>query len=183
MAEKITPPVALGWQAQSFTLNGTDESVYTLESIRGKNGTVVMFLCNHCPYVRSAIGRIVRDMTQLLEHGVGSIAIMPNDTVTYPEDRFDKMKEFAEQHAFSFPYVIDETQEVAHMYDAVCTPDFFGLDRHLTLQYRGRLDASRLEPLPNARRDLFEAMKEIAQQGTVSGPQFPSIGCSIKWKN
>ena len=141
-----------------------------------------MFICNHCPYVRAVIDRVVAQCRELARHGVGAIAIMPNDVAAYPADSFENMKAFARQHEFPFPYVIDETQQVARAYVAACTPDFFGFDRDLGLRYRGRLDASRLEPVPDARRDLFEAMVQIAETGEGPREQIPSMGCSIKWK-
>ena len=128
--------------------------------MRGKNGTLVMFICNHCPYVKAVMDRIVRDVDELRGLGVGAVAISSNDAVHYPEDSFDNMKRFAEAHRFNFPYLYDESQDVARAYDAVCTPDFFGFNAKLELQYRGRIDASRKEAAPaTVRRDLFEAMK------------------------
>ena len=141
-----------------------------------------MFICNHCPYVQAVLDRIVRDAKELAGHGIGSIAIMPNDTESYPEDSFENMKRVARENDFPFPYVIDETQEAARAYDAVCTPDFFGFDKDLGLQYRGRLDASRMAPVRDARRDLFEAMAEIARSGQGPKKQIASMGCSIKWR-
>ena len=155
---------------------------YTLADVRGANGTLVVFICNHCPYVKASIGRIVFEAKALRETGIGTIAIMPNDTATYREDSFDNMKTFAAEHGFTFPYVIDETQEVARAYEAQCTPDFFGFNAQDELQYRGRLDASRMTPLANARRDLFEAMKQVAETGHGPVEQTPSMGCSIKWR-
>ncbi len=182
VAEK-QPICDFGWKARDFDLPGVDGRRYTLDDVRGRNGTLVMFICNHCPYVRAVIDRIVRDCRELQAHGVSSIAIMPNDTEAYPADSFDRMKEFAVEHGFTFPYVIDESQEVARAYGAVCTPDFFGFNRDLELQYRGRLDASGRAPAaPDARRELFEAMVEIARTGHGPTDQTPSIGCSIKWR-
>ncbi len=142
-----------------------------------------MFICNHCPYVKASIDRIVAEAEALREIGIGTIAIMPNDTKTCAEDSFDNMRTFAARHGFAFPYVIDETREVARAYDAQCTPDFFGFNGQDELQYRGRLDASRVQPTPNARRDLFEAMKQVAETGRGPEQQIPSMGCSIKWKH
>jgi len=142
-----------------------------------------MFICNHCPYVKAVIDRIVRDCRELAEHGVGSIAIMSNDPADYPEDSFDNMKRVAREKGFPFPYVFDETQEVAKAYGAVCTPDFFGFNAKLELQYRGRLDASRREAVPGARRDLYEAMLQIARTGEGPREQIASVGCSIKWRH
>jgi thioredoxin-related protein len=150
--------------------------------VRGPKGTLVVFICNHCPYVKASIDRIVAEAKALQEIGIGTIAIMPNDTATYREDSFDNMKAFAAKHCFTFPYVIDETQDVARAYDAQCTPDFFGFNAQDELQYRGRLDASRMTSVTNARRDLFEAMKQVAETGHGPVEQTPSMGCSIKWR-
>jgi peroxiredoxin len=182
MAEE-TPVCNFGWKAPSFTLPGTDGKTYSLEQLRGPNGTLVMFICNHCPYVKAVIDRIVRDVNELRGLGVGAVAISSNDAVHYPDDSFENMQRFAASHRFSFPYLYDESQDVARAYDAVCTPDFFGFNADLELQYRGRLDASRKEAAPaNVRRELFEAMKEVALTGKGPREQTPSIGCSIKWK-
>jgi peroxiredoxin len=182
MAEE-TPVCDFGWKAPSFTLPGTDGKTYGLEELRGPNGTLVMFICNHCPYVKAVIDRIVRDVKELKPLGVKAVAISSNDTVHYPEDSFENMKRFAEAHHFGFPYLFDESQDVARAYGAACTPDFFGFNGKLELQYRGRLDASRKEAAPSSvRRDLFEAMKEIASTGRGPSEQIASIGCSIKWK-
>lgn len=182
MAEQ-TPVCNFGWKAPSFTLPGIDGKTYSLEQLRGPNGTLVMFICNHCPYVKAVIDRIVRDVNELRGLGINAVAISSNDVVHYPEDSFDNMKRYAEAHRFSFPYLYDESQEVARAYDAVCTPDFFGFNADLELQYRGRLDESRKETAPaNVRRDLFEAMKQVALTGQGPREQIPSVGCSIKWK-
>jgi len=148
-----------GWKARDFALKGIDGKTYTLADVRGPEGTLAVFVCNHCPYVKASIGRIVAETKALNEIGIGTIAIMPNDTEAYRADSFDNMKAFAATHGFTFPYVIDETQEVARTYGAQCTPDFFGFNAYDELQYRGRLDVSRIQPAANARRDLFEAMK------------------------
>ncbi len=181
----LNPPVCeFGWQPPEFDLPGIDGKRHTLESARGPNGLLVMFICNHCPYVKAIIDRIVRDARELATHGVGSIAIMSNDPADYPEDSFDNMARVARDHAFPFPYVIDETQEVARAWGAVCTPDFFGFNAALGLQYRGRLDASRKEAAPDgARRELFEAMLQVARTGEGPREQIASIGCSIKWRD
>lgn len=171
-----------GWKAVDFDLPGVDGKRHTLSSARGPNGLLVMFICNHCPYVKAVIDRIVRDCRELAGHGVGSIAIMSNDPADYPEDSFDNMKRVAREKGFPFPYVFDQTQEVAKAYGAVCTPDFFGFNAKLELQYRGRLDASRREAVPGARRELYEAMAQIAQAGEGPREQTPSVGCSIKWR-
>ncbi len=173
----------IGWKAIDFALSGIDAKTYSLSQVRGPKGTVVVFICNHCPYVKASINRIVAEANALREIGIGTIAIMPNDSETYPEDSFDNMKAFAARHGFTFPYVIDMTQEVARAYDAQCTPDFFGLNAQDELQYRGRLDASRMTLVTNARRDLFEAMKQIAETGRGPKEQLPSMGCSIKWRH
>jgi peroxiredoxin len=171
-----------GWKARDFALKGVDGKTYSLADVRGPKGTLVVFICNHCPYVKASIGRIAQEAKALGELGIGTIAIMPNDTAAYREDSFDNMKAFAAKHGFTFPYVIDETQAVARAYDAKCTPDFFGFNSKDELQYRGRLDASRTTPVPDARRDLFEAMKQIAETGRGPAEQIASMGCSIKWK-
>ncbi|MGA7455983.1 MAG: thioredoxin family protein [Methyloceanibacter sp.] len=182
MAEQ-TPICDFGWKAPSFILPATDSKTYSLEALRGKNGTLVMFICNHCPYVKAVIDRIVRDCDALRALGIGAVAISSNDVVHYPEDSFANMQRFAAAHRFGFPYLYDESQDVARAYDAACTPDFFGFNADLELQYRGRLDASRKEAAPaNVRRDLFEAMQQIAATGKGPQEQIPSIGCSIKWK-
>ena len=174
---------AIGWKARDFALKGIDGKTYSLSDVRGPKGTVVVFICNHCPYVKASITRIVAEAKALGELGIGTIAIMPNDAESYPEDSFDNMKAFAAKHRFTFPYVIDTTLEVARTYDAQCTPDFFGFNAQDELQYRGRLDASRMTPVPNARRDLFEAMKLVAETGGGPKEQLPSMGCSIKWRH
>jgi peroxiredoxin len=173
---------AIGWKAKDFALRGVDGKIYSLSDTRGPKGTLVVFICNHCPYVKASINRIVAEANELRQIGIGTIAIMPNDTESYPEDSFDNMKAFAARHSLTFPYVIDTSQAVARAYDAQCTPDFFGLNAQDELQYRGRLDASRMTPVANARRDLYEAMKQIAETGHGPKEQFPSMGCSIKWK-
>jgi peroxiredoxin len=177
------PLCEFGWKAPDFDLLGVDGRRHSLDSARGPNGLLVMFICNHCPYVKAVIDRIVRDCRELAQHGVGSIAIMSNDPTEYPEDSFANMKALAESLAFPFPYAWDETQRVAKAYGAACTPDFFGFNSDLELQYRGRLDASGRNPAPpGARRELFEAMVAIARTGKGPADQTPSIGCSIKWR-
>jgi peroxiredoxin len=178
-----TPVCDFGWKAPSFTLPGVDGKIHGLDALRGPKGTVAIFICNHCPYVKAVIDRIVRDANELKADGIGTVAICSNDSGQYPEDSFDNMKRFAAEHRFSFPYLYDESQEIARAYDAACTPDFFGFNADLELQYRGRLDASGKAPAsPEVRRELFEAMKEIAATGHGPREQTPSIGCSIKWK-
>jgi peroxiredoxin len=178
------PPICdFGWPAPDFELPATDGRTYRLSDIRGPNGTLVMFLSNHCPYVQAVADRIARDCAELAQHGVASIGIMSNDVGSYPADSPDNMKLFARKHGYPFPYVYDESQAVARAYDAVCTPDFFGFNADLKLQYRGRLDASRRDVAPpDAKRELFEAMLQVALTGNGPKEQIPSIGCSIKWK-
>jgi peroxiredoxin len=171
-----------GWRARDFSLHGVDGKTYSLADVRGEKGTLVVFICNHCPYVRAVIGRLVEEAKALAKIGIGTIAIMANDTKAYPADSFDNMKVFAKQHCFTFPYVIDETQDVARAYGAQCTPDFFGFNAKDELQYRGRLDASRKELVPGARRELYEAMKLVAETGRGPAEQTASMGCSIKWR-
>lgn len=183
MASLQTPVCDFGWKALDFDLLGVDGKRHNLASARGKRGLLVMFICNHCPYVKAIRDRIVRDVAELHQHGIGAIAIMSNDPLDYPEDSFDNMAKVAAEFNFSFPYVWDETQQVAKAYSAVCTPDFFGLNNLLELQYRGRLDASRKESAaPDARRELFEGMLQVAETGRGPDKQIPSIGCSIKWR-
>ena len=186
MREKMaveTPICDFGWQAPDFNLKGIDGKNYSLTDVKGETATLIMFICNHCPYVKSIIDRIVRDVKELQNMGVGVVAICANDADEYEEDSFDNMILFAKEHGFTFPYLHDETQQIAKTYDAVCTPDFFGFDRNLGLQYRGRLDASRKEAAaPDVRRDLFEAMKQVVETGKGPEEQIPSMGCSIKWK-
>ncbi|NFV80235.1 thioredoxin family protein [Magnetospirillum aberrantis] len=178
-----TPLCNFGWPAPDFRLPGIDGVTHALKDVRGPRGTLVMFICNHCPYVQAVADRLVRDVRELQGMGIGVAAIMSNDTVAYPEDSFDNMKLFAARHGFTFPYLFDEGQDVARAYDAVCTPDFFGFDADMGLQYRGRLDASRREAGPaDARRELFEAMVQVALTGRGPLEQVPSMGCSIKWK-
>ena len=182
MAE-IPPVCEFGFHANEFTLPSVDGKKYTLEEVAGNNGLLIMFICNHCPYVLAILDRIVRDSEDLQKLGIGVAAISSNDVKSYPEDSFDNMKKLASKHNFTFPYMYDETQEVAKLYGAVCTPDFFGFNKDHKLQYRGRLDASRKEAgSTDLRRDLFEAMKLVAQTGKGPSDQIASMGCSIKWK-
>jgi peroxiredoxin len=178
-----TPVCDFGWKARDFDLLGVDGRRHSLATARGPNGLLVMFLCNHCPYVKAVIDRIVRDCRELATHGIGAIAIMSNDPTDYPEDSFDNMKKAAAAMAFPFAYVWDETQDVAKAYGAVCTPDFFGFNADLELQYRGRLDASGRNPVPpDAKRELLDAMLQVARTGKGPADQTPSMGCSIKWR-
>ena len=180
-----TPICNFGWKAPEFNLRGIDEKNYNFSDIKGNNGTLVMFICNHCPYVKSVINRIVEDSKILQENGFGIIAIMSND-VNDPkygkEDSFENMIKFSNINQFSFPYVYDESQEIGRKYDAVCTPDFFGFNSNNELQYRGRLESSQKELMPNAKKELLEAMLQVAKTGKGPKEQIPSIGCSIKWK-
>ncbi len=180
-----TAPICdFGWKAPDFTLPGVDGATHRLQDLRGEKGTLVAFICNHCPYVKAVIAKLVRDAKDLAPLGVSTVAISSNDAAAYPEDGFDNMKRFAEAHGFVFPYLYDEDQSVARAYEAVCTPDFFGFDAELGLQYRGRLDASRASPGPeDLRRDLFEAMKGVAETGRGPEEQIASMGCTIKWKS
>ena len=183
MVSLTTPICDFGWSAKDFQLQGVDNKHWNIESIKGVNGLVVMFICNHCPYVKAIMSRLVRDVNELKNFGINTIAISSNDVVNYPEDSFENMKLLAKENHFKFPYAFDETQEIAKAYDAICTPDFFGFNSKLELQYRGRFDSTgRGEAQPNNKRELFEAMKLVAE--TQKGPeiQHASIGCSIKWK-
>jgi len=183
MVRTETPVCDFDKPAPDFCLPGVDGREYCLEDCRGENGTLVMFICNHCPYVKSILDRIIRDVLELREHGVTAVAIMSNDPSEYEEDSFENMQRIAKERNFPFPYLLDETQAVAKAYGAVCTPDFFGYNADLKLQYRGRLDESRKEPVPGARRELFEAMVQIARTGRGPEQQIPSMGCSIKWRS
>lgn len=177
------PPVCdFGWKARAFSLPATDGKTYALDDVAGEKGLLVMFICNHCPYVKSVIDRIARDARALQDAGIGVAAICANDAEAYPDDSFDKMKVFAQENGFTFPYLHDESQQVARDWDAVCTPDFFGFNADLELQYRGRLDESGREAAPGARRELLEAMMEVAETGSGPAEQTPSMGCAIKWK-
>lgn len=179
-----TPPICdFGWKAVDATLTGTDGQSHSIFDQAGPRGLVVVFICNHCPYVKAVIDRIVRDARDLEKYGIGFVAINSNDAESHPEDSFENMKRFAEAHDLPFPYLHDEDQSVGRAYDAVCTPDFFGFNADMELQYRGRLDASRKATAEgDIERDLFEAMKLIANTGNGPREQVASMGCSIKWK-
>ena len=182
MAIKQNPICDFGWKARDFSLRGVDGKAYSLANVRGSRGTLIVFMCNHCPYVRAIADRLAGEIEILHALGIGSIAIMPNDTAASPGDSFDNMKHFSLGHRFSFPYVIDETQQTARTYGAMCTPDFFGFNAKDELQYRGRLDESKTQLVKGARRELYEAMKQIAETGRGPEHQIASIGCSIKWR-
>ena len=177
-----TPICDFGQAAKSFELKSTNNEIIKLNDVNGTNGTLVMFICNHCPYVKAVIKDIVEDCKNLKELGITAVAICSNDTINYPEDSFENMIEFSKKHQFNFPYLFDETQNVAKSYDAVCTPDFFGYDNNLELQYRGRIrELDNLKPVRAGDSDLFTAMKQIAETGKGPETQIPSVGCSIKW--
>jgi peroxiredoxin len=178
----VALPAEIGRKAPDFLLPATDGRSYALADLRGARGTVIAFICNHCPYVRAMIARLVRDAAELEPLGVKTAAICSNDAVAYPEDSFDEMKAFAAAYRLPFPYLHDESQDVARAYGAVCTPDIFGFGVNGELRYRGRLDEGRMTVGAGARRDLFEAMREIAHTGRGPVEQHASIGCSIKWK-
>lgn len=184
MAALETPVCEFGKSAPDFALLGVDGRTWTLADCMGENGLLVMFICQHCPYVKAIHDRILRDTRELLTFGIRSVAIMSNDTEAYPEDSFANMQKTAQEFDYPFPYLLDETQAVAKAFGAVCTPDFFGYNADFQLQYRGRLDASRREAAPaDTIRELFDAMKAVAQTGHGPEQQIASIGCSIKWKS
>lgn len=183
MVSLQTPICDFGAPAVDFSLPGVDGKQWTLAEAAGEKGLLVMFICNHCPYVQAIRDKIVRDTAELQALGVNSVAIMSNDPAQYQEDSFENMRKVSDEYGFSFPYLLDETQSVAQAYGAVCTPDFFGYNADLQLQYRGRLDESRQNAVPNARRDLFEAMRQVAETGKGPTDQIASMGCSIKWKD
>jgi len=183
MALTKTPICEFGKKASEFKLNSTDNNIVSLAQAKGENGTLVMFICNHCPYVKAVIEDIVEDCKELEKLGIKAVAINSNDIKDYPEDSFENMAKFSKQHGFSFPYLYDESQNVAKKYDAVCTPDFFGFNNNLELQYRGRIrELKELKAVRSGESDLLKAMKMIAQTGKGPENQIPSMGCSIKWK-
>lgn len=176
--------VEIGKTAPDFRLPATDGKIYRLQDVSGENGTVVVFICNHCPYVRAIVDRLVADSKTLADEGIGFAAISSNDVDSFPQDSFDQMKLFARNHGFPFPYLYDESQDVAAAYGAVCTPDYFGLSVDGTIEYRGRLDEGRTAPPPaGAKRELVDAMRMIAATGKGPAEQIPSVGCSLKWKD
>lgn len=183
MALLHTPTENENFQAPDFELKNIDGTMKTLADVKGEKGTVIAFICNHCPYVKAIIKRFVEDAKTLQDNGIGVVAIMPNDTSTHPADSFENMEKFAEENDFSFPYVIDETQAVARAYDAICTPDIFGFNADGELQYRGRLDSAGPDAAnEDTTKELVNAMLEIAKTGQGPQEQFSSMGCSIKWK-
>ncbi len=183
MVSLNTPVCEFGKKAPDFSLKGVDQQLWTLGKCSGKQGLLVMFISNHCPYVKAIRKKLVRDTRELMLLGVNSVAIMPNDTVAYPDDSFENMLNISNEFDFPFPYLLDETQQVARAYDAVCTPDFFGYNANLELQYRGRLDAAGPKSDDDTQeRELFEAMKQVAETGRGPENQIPSMGCSIKWQ-
>jgi len=185
MALTKTPVCDFGKKAEDFKLKSISNKVITLSDVRGKNATLIMFICNHCPYVKAIIKDLAKDCNELKKEGINSVAIMSNDTKNYPDDSFDNMIKFAEKNNFGeINYLFDETQEIAEKYGAVCTPDFFGYNKDLKLQYRGRFrELKDLKPVNSGDSDLKVAMKMVAQ--TQKGPdeQIPSMGCNIKWFN
>ena len=177
-----TPICNFGEKAKDFNLLSTEKKKISLDMVKGDNGTLVMFICNHCPYVKAIIKDIVEDVKFLEDLGIKSVAIMSNDVKNYPEDSFENMISFSKLHNFSFPYLIDDTQKVAKDYDAVCTPDFFGYNKNLELQYRGRIrELKDLKPVTQGDSDLRTAMKLVAKSGKGPKNQIPSMGCNIKW--
>ena len=179
-----TPICDFGKGAESFSLKSTESKTVSLNDVQGKNGTLIMFICNHCPYVKAVIDDIVNDSNILKKEGINFLAIMSNDVKNYPEDSFDNMIKFAKENHFNFPYLIDETQEIAKAYGAVCTPDFFGYNGKLELQYRGRIrELKELKPVRSGESDLYKAMKQISETGKGPEDQVPSMGCNIKWLN
>ena len=179
-----TPICNFGEKAKDFNLKSTENKQITLKDIKGENGTLVMFICNHCPYVKAVIEDMVEDVNKLEDFGIKSVAICSNDVKNYPEDSFENMIKFSKKNKFKFPYLIDETQEIAKKYDAVCTPDFFGYNKNLELQYRGRIrELKGLKAVRSGESDLYKAMKQISETGKGPESQIPSMGCNIKWLN
>ena len=182
MALTKTPICDFGKKAENFELNSTKNKKISLNDVKGENGTLIMFICNHCPYVKAVIEDIVNDCKRLETNGVKSVAICSNDVKNYPEDSFENMIKFSKDNNFNFPYLIDETQDIAKNYGAVCTPDFFGYNKNLELQYRGRIrELKDLKPVTSGDSELYKAMKQIAETGKGPNNQIPSMGCNIKW--
>lgn len=178
-----TPKINTSLKAKDFNLVSVNGKNYSLNDVEKSNGLVIAFLCNHCPYVQAIAGKIARDANDLAKLNIGFVGINSNDVIAYPDDSYENMKIFAKENNWNFPYLFDETQEIARAYDAVCTPDFFCFDRNLQLKYRGRLDSAGKSSDPDAKRELFIAMQAIANDESISAiKQYPSIGCSIKWK-
>ena len=178
-----TPICDFGKKAIPFKLKSTENKIISLNEIKGQNGILIIFICNHCPYVKAITKDIVEDCKELKNIGINSVAICSNDPDSYPEDSFENMIKFSKDNNFDFPYLIDDTQEIAKAYDAVCTPDFFGYNKNLELQYRGRSrELKNLVPIRNGESDLLKAMKQIVKTGEGPKKQIPSLGCSIKWK-
>ena len=179
-----TPICDFGQKAHDFKLKSTDNKIISLNDVKGENGTLIMFICNHCPYVKAVINDIVEDCKNLKNLGIETAAICSNDSKNFPEDSFENMIQFSKENNFDFPYLIDETQEIAKTYNAVCTPDFFGYNKNLELQYRGRIrELKNLKPVKTDESDLFKAMKQILETGNGPKNQIPSMGCGIKWLN
>ena len=179
-----TPICDFGKKAESFQLKSTNNKIITLNDVKGEKGTLIMFICNHCPYVKAVIEDIVEDSNKFEKFGIKTVAICSNDVINYPEDSFENMIRFSKENKFKFPYLIDESQEVARKYDAVCTPDFFGYNNDLELQYRGRIrELKELKPVRSGDSDLYKAMKLISETGKGPENQIPSMGCNIKWLN
>ncbi len=178
-----TPICDFGWKAPDFSLADVDGTQHSLSSLMGDKGLLVCFICNHCPYVKAIISRLVSDANTLQAEGINVVAIMPNDYTHYPDDSPENMRQFAAQHTMTFPYLVDEDQAVAKAYGAVCTPDFFGFNANGELQYRGRLDDAKMGDATHRQAELLEAMLQVAQTGNGPTQQVPSMGCSIKWKN
>ena len=184
MALTKTPICEFGKKAEKFELNSTENKLITLDDVKGKNGTLIMFICNHCPYVKAVIEDIVSDCRELEKEGIKSVAIMSNDTKNYQDDSFENMIELSKGNNFGFPYLIDETQNIAKKYGAVCTPDFFGYNNDLELQYRGRIrELKDLKPVKSGDSDLLTAMKMVAKTKKGPSDQIPSMGCNIKWSS
>ena len=182
MSEKTTPICDYGQNAYDFKLICTNNKIWTLDNLKGEHGLLLFFICNHCPFVKAIIPKLVRVTNTLIDHGINSVGIMSNDVNDYPEDSFENMKEVAKKNKFSFPYLYDETQEVAKKYGAVCTPDFFGYNLSLELQYRGRLDDNWQQPHNVTREELRMAIEAVLNGNEIDFKQIPSMGCNIKWK-
>ncbi len=182
MALTKTPICDFGKQAEDFKLKSTNNEILSLNDIKGEKGTLIMFICNHCPYVKAIIKDLVKDCKNLEKFGINSVAICSNDAKNYPEDSFENMVKFSKENNFSFPYLYDEMQDVAKIYDAVCTPDFFAYNSKLELQYRGRIKQLKdLEPIDEGESELFNALMLISETGAGPKEQQPSMGCNIKW--